>query len=215
MKERTGTPTAEALRQGLRRPLFLQRQPVPMHELHHERELAKAPPLIQVTFQKLLNGQSPWPLTLRGTVGVGKSCAVLALCDWVDGSVYYRASFFHHAVEEARQRRLCWPDGSGTYNLESFFGYLRRAPLVVLDDLGTRAVSDPQYENVLSLLDGRPAPAAPTILVTNLSLGDIGKVYDDRVCSRLVAGTVLSLTGPDLRKRERNVQYGSNGEAPA
>lgn len=71
--------------------------------------------------------------------------------------------------------------------------------LVVLDDLGSRqTVSDPRYEIVKMLLDKRTHK--PLIVISNLSLDDLAKVYDQRVTERCGAGTVIDASAlPDQR----------------
>ena len=40
----------------------------------------------------------------------------------------------------------------------------------------------------------------PLVITSNKSPEDIGAIYDDRILSRLSAGTVLEIVGPDRRE---------------
>jgi DNA replication protein DnaC len=79
-----------------------------------------------------------------------------------------------------------------------FWQRIREASFVVLDELGCRdRVSDHVYEAVKRLLDEREG--RPLMVLSNLDLEAIEKLYDDRLTSRLAAGTVVELIGPDMR----------------
>ena len=65
--------------------------------------------------------------------------------------------------------------------------------MTVLDELGTRQqVSDFQYEVTKKAIDTREG--RPAIVISNLSLTALAKVYDDRIAARLSEGTVVYAT---------------------
>src|SRR5262249_12878111 len=75
---------------------------------------------------------------------------------------------------------------------------IANAPLIVLDEIGSKErVSDHHYETVKGVLDKRHG--RPLICISNLNLDEIKNVYDDRIASRLAAGTVFELLGEDRR----------------
>ena len=77
---------------------------------------------------------------------------------------------------------------------------LEFAPLLVIDELGLRdRVSDFHLETVETAIDIRTRSSRPLLVCSNLDLSVIGKMYDDRVFSRLAAGTVVELVGKDRR----------------
>lgn len=83
-------------------------------------------------------------------------------------------------------------------SVEGFWGWLSGRNLIVLDELGCRGlVSDHHYEAVKRLLDERHGK--PLIVIANTDLAGIERLYDDRVASRLSAGTVVSVAGKDRR----------------
>jgi len=93
-----------------------------------------------------------------------------------------------------------------------------RVALVVLDEVGTRGtVSDWHYETVKRVLDTREGK--PLLVAGNLSLDALAQVYDDRVASRLVGGSVVHIGGPDRRlpasRPSCAAQDGRSGAGPS
>ena len=71
-------------------------------------------------------------------------------------------------------------------------------PFVILDEIGGRdRVSDHHYEAVKTLLDVRQGK--PLMVLSNLGLSEIEKVYDDRIASRLATGTIVRVDAKDRR----------------
>jgi DNA replication protein DnaC len=136
---------------------------------------------------------------LHGPPGTGKTCAALCLLDFAGGE-YYTVSGLHDLLIRAQHGRLEWSrcGHGGTIWPETIWAKLARAPLVVLDELGCRErVSDAHYETVKRCIDERHNRAF--IVISNLTLADVASVYDNRIFSRLGAGTVLELAGKDRR----------------
>jgi DNA replication protein DnaC len=80
----------------------------------------------------------------------------------------------------------------------------RNAPLVVLDDLATRTLTDAQLDALLQIINIRDCK--PLVVTCNLSLSEVQAVLKDaRIPSRLSAGYVIEVTGDDRRldSRER------------
>ncbi len=72
------------------------------------------------------------------------------------------------------------------------------AALCVIDELGQRTtVSDFHYDTLKTAIDRREGK--PLVLVSNSDGAGLAEVYDERIASRCVAGTVVRLTGPDRR----------------
>ena len=176
-------------------------------EIPHDWSLV--PAAMKAAIDGCRSGALPWPLTLAGPVGCGKTCAALCMWDEVtDGTRIFRtvtdlADKFHHAkMTDAGEVLVMWE-------------YLTAAKLVVLDDLGARSPSEMTNEMVLSLLMRRIA--RPTVVTTNLtSLDQITRMYDDRITSRLSAGTVVmpSLAKlPDMRVARSSCRRIARAEA--
>jgi len=161
--------------------------------------MALVPEAVRKTLRELVAGKAPWPLTLTGPVGVGKTCTALALLDY-SGGCYKTATGLCEALIECQQGRMDWyKEGRGcTIRPRMFWRILSEEPLVVLDELGIRgAVTDHHYEAVKTLIEERHRK--PLIVISNLDLAAVARVYDARIASRLAAGTVLEMVGPDRR----------------
>ena len=80
---------------------------------------------------------------------------------------------------------------------------VEKAELAALDELASRQnVSDVHYQSVLRFTSARDErPGRVAVYVSNVEPGVIGKIYDDRIASRLLCGTVFKLAGHDRRFR--------------
>lgn len=134
---------------------------------------------------------------VHGTAGVGKTCAALCLLDYADGTTdYFTAADLCETLIYAQQGKLS--DDDGTIYPSTLWRKIRRSVLVVLDEIACRdRVSDHHYEAVKRLIDERHG--RPLVVCSNLDLSRVEKVYDDRIASRLAAGTVVGVVGEDRR----------------
>ena len=150
--------------------------------------------------EEVCAAESPWPLVLLGPAGTGKTCAALALLDRVNAGRWY-ATVPQLAADHvtATQDRLF--DGLGNMvTTRALTNRWAERRITCLDELGARdRVSDFQYELVKRCIDDRQG--RPSVFISNLSLDDLLRVYDDRICSRLAAGTVVRFACPDRRLR--------------
>lgn len=150
-------------------------------------------------------GKAPWPLFIHGPAGVGKTCAGLLLCDYAVNADYFSVIGLTERLLQAIGGRLSefYPEAGKSIDVtpEKLWERLRGRSVVVLDELGSRTqVSDFHYETVKRLLDLREN--RPFVVLSNLDLGKIATIYDDRVASRLGAGTVVKLLGDDRRLKK-------------
>jgi hypothetical protein len=172
--------------------------PRPRHLKNLRRILDEINPSLRKVLRELIQGERPWPLLLSGDVGAGKSAAALCLLDYAGGE-YYTAETLAAEFIAAQQGRVERGPIGNKYDVypEDLWGILDRAPLVVLDELATRStVSDHHYNTVKRLIDLRLGK--PFIAVTNCE-EHLLAAYDDRVVSRLRAGTAFLLEGDDRR----------------
>jgi DNA replication protein DnaC len=157
-------------------------------------------PAVRRAMRAVIQGESPWPLFIHGPAGLGKTCAALCMLDHAGGE-YLTVQDLGDLLIQAQQGRLFREIAPGQAHCqypEDFWQRLGRQPLVVLDEIGTREkVSDHHYECVKRLLDRRHG--LPLLCCSNLDLARLEKVYDDRVASRLAAGTVACVKGADRR----------------
>jgi DNA replication protein DnaC len=194
----------ESTRNSPRQELRLSETPVVAHLPKVERSIDKIHPALLRTLQAVCTGQSDWPLFIFGPVGTGKTCAAVWLLDHARG-LYYTVGELAESLIESMAGRLTWqgaPGYAGTLWPKGLWERIADARLFVLDELGSRErVSDHQYDTLKRVLDKRHG--RPLICISNLDLDAIEQVYDDRIASRLAAGTVFHLDGNDRRLFKR------------
>lgn len=143
-------------------------------------------PGLQVVIDRLIAGTAPWPLYLFGPIGTGKTRAALCACDRVDGGRYWTVS---RVMDQMRDGQAPW-----------YQPYEDGGPaLAVLDELGTHRAKDFEFDAVKEFLDWRED--RPAIYISNHPPEVLRQLYDERIESRLQAGTVFELAGPDRRRR--------------
>ncbi len=165
------------------------------------REVA---PAVRKALRAAVDGLAPWPLTLWGPPGTGKTCAALSLLDWVApwqdrdargepviGLCYWTAHAYHRLVCDVQMGRA---DGSPADLRRA----TDRAALIVLDECD-RAVdaTDSRVETILDLVDRREG--RPLVILSNGGLDALGRIYGRRLPSRLTLGTIVQTEGPDRR----------------
>ena len=132
-----------------------------------------------------------------GSTGVGKTCAALCLVDWSGGS-YYTCNELLSVVSQAQKGTLRGKQYGAKLSEEALWEEWARMPLFILDELGSREkVGDFVYNTTKQLIDIRAG--RPLIVISNLDLPTLAKLYDDRLTSRLAAGTVVEVLGADRR----------------
>ena len=145
--------------------------------------------------REVLKGDKPWPLVLLGPAGTGKTCAALAVTDGV------LCARIYCAVQELVDGLVVMQQERGGFmwfrNDFDFWREWDQAALTVLDELGTRQASDFHYATAKRAIDRREGK--PSIVISNSPLADLATLYDERIASRLSAGTVLEFSGEDLR----------------
>jgi DNA replication protein DnaC len=140
-------------------------------------------------------------LLLHGGAGGGKTCAALCVLDYADdwGPVYWTVPMLCEEIIRCQQGRM---ENAAGYKVcvADFWRQMAARSLVVLDELGCRErVTDFHYEAVKQTIDARYAK--PLICISNLPLSQLQRVYDERIASRLEAGTVIELVSEDRRLR--------------
>jgi len=161
------------------------------------------PPVAQQAILACCRGLKPWPLFLTGPAGTGKTCAALWLADNALDAVYWPfaglAAHLLAARDDERGAAHQEFEISRIIDGRDLAGNLTpNGGLLVLDEIGARQhVSDWQYEILKRILDGRLGK--PLLVISNASLADLATIYDDRIASRLAAGTIVTFTGTDRR----------------
>jgi DNA replication protein DnaC len=153
--------------------------------------------------RELVEGKLPWPLSMLGSVGTGKTCAALCLLDYAGGD-YWTATDWANTLSYAREGRYTIDEEGQTRRISPIQMWQRcqRLPLFVLDEIGLRSrASDHQYESVKGVIDARKGK--PLVVISNLDLPGLEKVYDDRITDRLIEGTVFLDQNPSRRMQEK------------
>lgn len=141
-----------------------------------------------------------WCCLIIGGVGAGKSTAAGAHVIAVgvreaECGEYSRRPVWVRAVEAARL------SGFGDDAAERFAAW-RRAPLLVLDDLGTEMLTPVWQQTLDDVLDHRYQHSLRTIITTNLKADDFKARYGERIADRIRQdGMVRELAASSLRRK--------------
>lgn len=176
---------------------------VPQQAPGIERVRQQVDSRLRAIIRQLACGERPWPLTIWGPPGSGKTCAGLCMCDHF-GGWYYTLDARVAELRDVRCGRLYSAPGPAgcyvVYEREWWDAWSRRN-LVVLDEIGTRTRgSDTAYDALKIGIDKRHG--APLVLISNSGPDAMAQLYDDRVVSRMAGGTVFRTEG-DRRMARR------------
>ena len=165
------------------------------------RRRSEVTPEIRKAINRVITCRSPWPLTMVGSVGIGKTRAALCLLDAYGGGCIYTTLRDLCDDALAASRGEIGDCRGDRMNSRKFWHEWADARITVLDEIAIREnASDFQYECLKRALDAREGK--PAIYISNLGLSRISDLFDDRVASRLAMGTVLALDGEDRRLTE-------------
>ncbi len=159
------------------------------------RNPAKINPALKDSLREIIGGNLPWPLYLWGPAGTGKTCAALCLYDY-GGGHYYPMPVLLDLLVRTMKERVYY--GEGKLFTDELWELIENTRLVTVDDIGTRtSISDHHYDALKILLDRRDYK--PLVLTGNLDPAALATLYDERIASRITAGTVINLAGVDRR----------------
>lgn len=135
-------------------------------------------------------------LLFNGGTGLGKTflsaCIARAVAEkgyWV---AYESAQHLFTKLEKDRFR----PDEESARAVES----LNRCDLLIVDDLGTELPGNFVVAALYALVNDRLLAGKPTIISTNLNIGEIRERYSPQIASRLQGSyTLLPFMGEDIR----------------
>ncbi len=147
--------------------------------------MSQVKPGLREVLRDLSSGNRDWPLFLHGETGTGKTSAALALADFVDYAVYNELEM------------LCTSLVKHEFNWDP----IAWATLAILDEIGLRDKStDLSYTAVKTFWELRQQRDQKTIYISNVEPDRIRILFDDRIASRLLCGTVIEVTGDDRRR---------------
>lgn len=164
------------------------------------RRLDLIPDALRAALRELVGGKAQWPLLCWGPPGTGKTRSGLAVLDCCASGLYWEVPRLCDALIDAGKDRyeVKTQDGFRKRYPGHLWGGISDAAILVLDEIGARdRVSDFHYETVKRAIDERESK--PAIYLSNLGPEALERIYDDRIASRLSAGTVIELAGDDRR----------------
>ncbi len=74
----------------------------------YDRFIDEIDQMSRASIRGCVSGETPWPLVLLGSAGVGKSCAALCLADRCAGAEYFTLPFLCRLLNEAGIRGIFW-----------------------------------------------------------------------------------------------------------
>jgi DNA replication protein DnaC len=147
----------------------------------------------------LPHDQSEWPLYMYGRPGTGKTCLAALIY-----AAYKRQPLWRRADELLIEIGTSRADGYGTLKTK-----LDGSPCVFLDDLGVRPPTEAMTQALFDLMELRTR--RPLVIVSNHTPDALAKIYDERIVSRITAGTTLEIVGQDRRVGQgKRYQTGGN-----
>jgi DNA replication protein DnaC len=134
-------------------------------------------------------------LTLTGSAGGGKT--MLAVARMRTAAVERCPSMRFYSVTQLLA------DERSAMKLNSYeptpVEICRDVSLLVLDDLGAEKTTEWAAEQLYLVIGSRYNDLKPTIVTTNLSLGKVAEILDDRLASRMGGGLVVRTGTTDQR----------------
>ena len=142
-------------------------------------------------------------LFMYGETGLGKTHLSLAIAGEVIkkgyGVVYGSAQNLLTAVERERFGRSDEPDGTTEEMLLS-------CDLLILDDLGSEFTTQFIVAQLYNIVNTRMAKELPTIINSNISLGELESRYTNRITSRIIGEyNLLNFIGNDIRQAKKGM----------
>lgn len=131
---------------------------------------------------------------LWGPVGSGKTYAIYAITQkaqemGLSVRVYTAPEMFDLIRDDY--------DHKDSYNLERI---LANRGLLIIDDLGAEKASEWVSETMFKIVDKRYREVLPTIITSNLDLGELSERLGDRISSRIAEMCeIIKLDGEDRR----------------
>lgn len=146
-------------------------------------------------------GARQHPVLLAGKVGVGKSTVAAIVARSFQPFAWFGCDELLTTMMACRSEGSVqrWDaQGYAVHTTEAqLLRRIEQAPMVVLDDVGTRVLSEAQAEALRAVLDARVG--RPLLVTTNCDTQALRDSVGARNLSRLLAGSVVRIGGADLR----------------
>lgn len=128
------------------------------------------------------------PIYIHGDTGRGKTCLAALLYRTAETPLWRRCDDFLLTLATTRTDHA--------YNAE--IAKAKFATCLFLDDIGLRKPTEAMNQILFDLLEIRKG--RPTVITSNHSPEHLAELYDDRITSRILAGTIITLQGSDRRE---------------
>ena len=141
-----------------------------------------------------------YSILMMGETGLGKTHLSLSIAGEVlkkgYGVVYGSVQNLFANIEKEHFGRS--DDSDGTTEK-----MLLDCDLLILDDLGAEFTTNFTVATLNNILNTRLLESKPTIISTNLTLGELQKRYSERITSRIIGEyRILSFKGNDIRQKK-------------
>jgi DNA replication protein DnaC len=139
-------------------------------------------------------------LFIHGATGCGKthlSCALAKYCN--KNKRHLRLEFASDLFMRIKKSYSDESAASEEYIINSLSPDGNQAHTVIFDDIAAQRVTDWTLEIWYNIIDRRYRNGQKTMFTSNLSIGEISKIMNDRIASRLASGIVHKMDGEDRR----------------
>lgn len=156
------------------------------------------------------------PVVLAGRVGVGKSTVAALVARAFNTWAWYASDDLLTTLMDCRQHGSVqrWDaQGYAVHTTEQqMLRRIEQSAIVVLDDVGTRQLSEAQTEALRAVLDCRVRK--PLVVTTNCNTQQLIDSVGNRNTSRLLAGSVVQIAGTDRRREAALNHVGARPRSP-
>lgn len=138
-------------------------------------------------------------LVLTGGPGTGKTHLACAVAAYI-AEHHLALGLFATVYEMLRYIKSTYNRNSETTEAEALAEFSQNCDLLILDEIGVQVGSDHEKLLLFEVLNTRYADMRPTILISNLSAGDLEAYLGHRVMDRYrECGTVIAFDWPSHR----------------
>lgn len=131
------------------------------------------------------NAESGPSLILCGRPGTGKTHLACAIADFLIRNG--RSAVFSRVFDAVRTIKATWARGSEMTETEAIRSFIN-PDLLILDEVGVQFGSEAEMLLLFEIINGRYEAVKPTIILSNLPVGELKNFIGERVMDRLREG---------------------------
>lgn len=133
-----------------------------------------------------------------GGVGSGKTFCAMAIANDIRRNKMVEMLYFSFTELVYRMKKGYEPDSRFDPHL---LDAIKKCELLVIDDIGLEKATEWVTEQLYMIINHRYEQMLPTIITSNQSPEDLGKLHNEQIASRLKEmSTVVKFTGKDRRE---------------